>query len=341
MGTDGRTEDPRSRSAEKRVDVVVNATAHLHRERPALAERMRRVAGARAEVHTTASVAELAATADRLAERGSDVVFLSGGDGSFMAGVTELARAFGRDRLPAIGLLPGGTVATVARNWGMRGDPAELLERALAGDLETTARPTLRVRAARPSGAEDRIGFIFGTGLVASFFELYYGDGARGNAAAARLVARIFVESFYGGPIAKKVLTPLPCRLTVDGGLLGPSAWSLLCASVVKDLGIHMLVTYRAGDDPERIHLVASALSPRELGPRAPRVLAGKTIGGANHFDDLVRRFTVSFADAAPTNGAGGEPHEGPYVLDGDILRASEVEVAPGPMLRVIDGEVT
>ncbi len=41
-----------------RIDVVINATAHLHRERPALADRMRRVAGSRAVVHTTSSVGE-------------------------------------------------------------------------------------------------------------------------------------------------------------------------------------------------------------------------------------------------------------------------------------------
>jgi hypothetical protein len=322
---------------------------------------MRRIAGPRALVHTTSSVGELAATADRLAARGSELVFLSGGDGSFMAGVTELTRAFGEERLPAIGLLPGGTVATVARNWGMRGDPAELLAGALAGPITTTTRPSLRVHATREAGDESRVGFIFGTGLVANFFELYYRDGARGNGAAARLVARIFVESFYGGPLAKRVLTPLPCKVVVDGAPLAPSAWSLLCASVVKDLGIHMLVTYRAGEDLDRVHLVASALPPRQLGPRAPRVLAGKTIGGPNHFDDLVRRFTVTFREPGPTNrsdgaasgpkpqghegpcfdGAASGPkpqgHEGPYVLDGDILRASEVEVRPGPPLRVVN----
>ena len=253
-----------------------------------------------------------------------------------MAGVTELARAFGEDRLPAIGLLPGGTVATVARNWGMRGDPAELLSRALDTEIKTTPRPSLRVRGTRASGVEERLGFIFGTGLVASFFELYYRDGARGNGAAARLVARIFVESFYGGPVAKKVLTPLPCRLTVDGNALAPNAWSLLCASVVRDLGIHMLVTYRAGEDPERVHLVDSALPPGKLGKRAPRVHAGKRIGGANHIDDLIRVFTVSYEQHPPTNGAGGEPREGPYVLDGDMLHAASVDVSPGPTLRVV-----
>jgi hypothetical protein len=124
------------------------------------------------------------------------------------------------------------------------------------------------------------------------------------------------------------VLDPLPCSIEVEGRPLAPRAFSLVCAAVVRDLGLHMRVTYRAGEDPGRIHLVASPLSSRELGPQAPRVLAGKPIRGAGHFDDLVSDFAVRFPE--PTS-------PGPYVLDGEMLRAKIVRVRPGPRLRVVD----
>jgi diacylglycerol kinase family enzyme len=242
-----------------------------------------------------------------------------------MAGVTALARAFGDSRIPPIALLPGGTVATVARNWGRVGDPVNLLERFLSGEFrEPVTRPTLRVRQRVGATEQERIGFMFGTGLVANFFDVYYAEGARGYPHAARIVARVFAESFVGGPYAARVLEPLACTITVDGHELAPKAWSLVCASVVRNLGIHMIVTHRAAEDPERPHLVASALSPRNLGPRAPLVLAGRPIGGHDHFDDLVRAFTVRF------------PREGPYVLDGDVLRAEEVRVTAGPRIAVV-----
>jgi hypothetical protein len=84
-----------------------------------------------------------------------------------------------------------------------------------------------------------------------------------------------------------------------------------------------MLLTYRGGEDPERPHLVATPMRPRQLGPRAHRVLAGWPIGGPDHVDALVRRFSVRF-DA-----------EGPFVLDGELLEASRVDVGPGPRLRI------
>ena len=107
-----------------RIDVVVNANARLHATRPRLLDRMRRLCDGLATVHPTATLDELEATAGELAARGSDLVILSGGDGTYMAGVTALARAFGEDRLPRIGLVPGGTVATVARNTEHAGDQA-------------------------------------------------------------------------------------------------------------------------------------------------------------------------------------------------------------------------
>jgi hypothetical protein len=320
-----------------RIDVVVNTTAQRHSTRPAILDRMRRLCAGAASIHATSTLAELHEVVRGIAGRGSDLVILSGGDGSFMAGVTALARAFGEDRLPRVGLLPGGTVATVARNWGMRGDPAALLRRVLGsrGDLRAVRRPTLRVAGTLGGVVDERIGFMFGTGLVARFFDVYYADGGRGYAAAAKIVARIFAESFWNGAYARRVLDPLPCWIEVEGRALGPDAWSLVCAAVVRDLGIHMLVTYRAGEDPARPHLVASALGPRALGPRAPLVLAGRSIGGRDHFDDLVGDFVVRFAESAMVNGER-RPAPGPYVLDGDVLRADSVRVSAGPAIEVV-----
>jgi diacylglycerol kinase (ATP) len=314
----------------ERIDVIVNTTARLHRTRPDLLARMARLAEGVAVVHPTTSLAELDAAVHVIAARGTDRVVLSGGDGTFMAGVTALARSFGEDHLPEVAFLPGGTVATVARNWSSKsspgGDLADRLEHLLAHPGAPRARPTLRVRAERGERREERIGFIFGTGLVAGFFDRYYAEGARGLGGAARIVARIFAESFWGGAYARRVLDPMPCTIEVEGRALDPKAFSLVCAAVVKDLGLHMEVTYRAGEDPMRPHLVASPLSARQLGPRAPLVLAGKRIGGAGHFDDLVSDFAVRFPDGAA----------GTYVLDGDMLRADVVRVSAGPVLRVV-----
>ncbi|MFO0586248.1 MAG: diacylglycerol kinase family protein [Polyangiaceae bacterium] len=315
-----------------RIDVIVNTTARRYESAPALVNELRATVHGHAVLHATRDLDELEHACAAAAAAKSDLVVLTGGDGSLMAGTSALARTF-EGRLPRVAFLPAGTAAIISKNWGIEGDPVTLLRRIVAHPeaLRSEKHPTLRVRGETASGVEERIGFIFGTGLVAKFFDLYYADGARGNAGAARLVARIFAGSFVGGHLAQQVLDPLPCSVEVDGRALPASAFSLVCAAVVRDLGLHMIVNYRAGEDASRVHLVASSLPSRRLGWRMPLVLSGRSIGGDGAFDDLVDRFTVRFPQPTPT-----QPAEGPYVLDGDILRASAVHVSAGPQLDVV-----
>ena len=309
--------------ASVQVDLIINRRARAVERRPALIDEMRRIAGQRATVHVTGNAYELQAVARELGSRGTDGVLLAGGDGSLMAGVTALWKAFGPDAMPILSPIPAGTVGTIARNWGISGPPATCLRRYFERPRRLVQHPSLRIVAEHADGRRTRVGFIIGTGLVARFFRHYYARGAPGYSGSARLVARIFVESFVGGPLATDILTPLPCSLIVDGERREPSAWSLVCCSVIRNLGIRMLVNYRAEEDFERPHLVATPMLPRELGPRAPYVLAGKSFGGPGHVDRLVEQFTIEF------------PGEGPFVLDGELMSASSVEVSAGPVLTI------
>jgi hypothetical protein len=207
----------------------------------------------------------------------------------------------------------------------VHGQPDAALERLLEGPRRVALRPSLRVTTREADGSSrERVGFIVGSGLVAQFFGLYYERGAPGYGGSARLVAQIFAESFVGGAMARRVLAPMACELSVDGETLEVPAWSLICASVVRNLGIHMLLTHRAGEDPHRPHLVATPLPPRQLGPRAPLVLAGRALGGDHNVDQLVQHFRIRF------------PERGAFVLDGELLEAAEVEVEAGPRLRIV-----
>lgn len=304
-----------------KVQVVVNRNARAFAAQPRRIREVARAAG-NAPLVVTESLESLSEVARQLASEGSDRVVLCGGDGTLMAGVTALSRAFGGRPLPEVVPAPGGTVATVARNFGQRAGLLATVARAARGEpLESASRASLSVVDDRGC---DRVGFIFGTGLVARFFERYYTAGAGGYATAARIVARVFVGSFFSDAYARSVLDPIPCTLSVDGQRLPPTAYSLLVSSVVRDLGLHMLVTHRAGEDPARPHLVASPLPPRALGPQAPLVLLGRQLRGQSNFDGLVARFRVEFPGA-----------EGPWVLDGDLLRSRSVEVSAGPRIRI------
>lgn len=324
------TVDSHAGRVEPRVDIIVNRLARRLGPGGAILRALHEEvadAGGRACLHETASLDELAAAVSSIRARKTRCVVLAGGDGSYLAGTTALWRAFG-DALPPIAFAPGGTVCTVARNWGLRG-PEEtyarcLVRHVLEGRATLTDRPTLRVR---DDQGGDRVGFIFGAGLVARFFDAYYEAPSQGYAAAAGLVARIFAGTFTSGALARRVLTPGPARIFVDGDLRAPMAWSLIAASVVRDLGIHMRLLYRAAESTTAFHAVASALPPRRLAPQVGRVLLGRPLRGEGHVDVLARELRVELGD-----GEGSAT----YVLDGDRLEARWVTVTPGPVLRYV-----
>lgn len=307
-----------------RVIVVVNRLARqLQHPGPVLDAFREAREGVR--LVETASFGDLDAAAEAIARDVPDAVVLAGGDGSYMAGVTALARALGEDRLAAlpIALAPGGTASTVPRDWDWKRGDATERTRAVFRALErlrTTPRPTLRVR----EDDAERIGFIFGAGLVARFFEVYEREGANGERGAAKIVARIFAGSFVGGRTARDVLTPQPCTITLDGAPAPFDRASLVCASVIRDLGLHMRLTYRAAERTDRFHVVATPAPPRTLGPQMPRVLAGRPLRDPK-IDTLATTLSLRFPIGS-----------GAYVLDGELLRRDHVEVTAGPVLRIL-----
>jgi diacylglycerol kinase family enzyme len=275
-------------------------------------------------VHETFQPHELDALARDILATKPRAVVLAGGDGAYTAGVTALVRASGASPLPPIAFAPGGTVSTTARNWGMRGDLAPYATRLLRAIAEDTARADERASLRVTDDDAERIGFIWGAGLVARFFDAYYAQPRAGYAAAAVIVARIFVGSPFGGKLARRVLTPVPCEVSIDGVVQSARGYSLMVASVVRNLGLHMHVLHRAGEDPERLHFVASPLGAPLLGPQMPLVLLGKRLHGRGHVDALTREARVRFAERDT------------YVLDGDVHTTREVTVRAGPRLVLL-----
>jgi diacylglycerol kinase (ATP) len=302
--------------------VVINPHAAELAGNPSLVEAVRRHAGPEAKVRVTETLDELAELARDVMASGAKRVVLCGGDGTYMAGVSALATAASGGTLPELTLAPGGTVGTVARSFRQSRDLLATVRRATRDSSDGTSvrSPTISVTDA--AGVE-RTGFIFGTGLVARFFDRYYSGEKLGYGAAARIVARVLAGSFVADAYSKSVLEPLPCKLMVDGSALEPDAFSLVLCSVIRNVGLHMLVCHRAGEDPRRPHLVASSLPPRTLGPQLHRVLLGRGLSDPRGFDELISEVRVEF------------PGAGPYVLDGDLLHAERVDVKAGPAIAI------
>jgi diacylglycerol kinase (ATP) len=305
-----------------RPALIVNPAARSLARVPRRIDAIRDAAAGRAEIVVPDTVEALDAAARDLIAREVPRVMIVGGDGTVMSALTALDRARGPRPLPPVVLAHAGTVGTVARRLGSPVSVPQAVQGFCAGSLgPARTQPTLR---SVDDAGRVRVGFIFGTGLVARFFEKYDAAGG-GLPAAASIVARLFTGALLGTPYATGVLSPMPCRVWTDKQRLEPEAWGVIVASVLDDVGLHVRVTYRGGQDPQRPHLVATPIGPRELGFNFPRVVAGLPVRGRGTFDGLVERFRVDFGDAP-----------GPWVFDGDTVRSRTVDVSAGPILQVM-----
>lgn len=308
-----------------KVAVIVNPHALGVKRTPGLRDRLARIVGDSGEAIETRSQTELEAAARRCAERGVGVVATCGGDGTNLMTVTALATAYGRDKLPVLALLRGGTVNTVAENLAIRGKPEELLARLVAqartGELDTRGQDSIEVTIA---GRAAQIGFLFAAAMGARFLEAYYGGPRPGPAWAGVLAARTVASSLVTGPFARKLFRPLEVDIDLDGRRVTEvPAPTLFVASTVPSVGIGMKVAWQAGKQPARFHVICSGLSTVKMALQFRKVVGGLPLSGGPHLDVLAQRARLRFA--APDV----------FTLDGELFREREVEIAVGPRLWI------
>lgn len=309
----------------RRIGLVLNPNARGVRERPALKGALKAALGSRGEVVETRTPDDLAGTARRFREEGVDLVATCGGDGTNLFTVSALVHAYGRDRMPGLAILRGGTVNTIAANLQVRGAPEEILRRLLSraqgGEMPGRGQELLEVRL---PGREPLYGFLFAAAMGARFLEAYYAGPMRGPVWAGVLGLRTVASSLVTGRFARRLFQGVPMSLEVDG-LKVPEIASprLFLASTVPDVGLGMRVAWQAGQEPNRFHLIASNLSTVAMATQLHRVLKGRPLSGAPHLDVLAKEARVRF----------DEPQT--FALDGELFRESAVEIGVGPRLFI------
>jgi diacylglycerol kinase family enzyme len=303
------------------IGVILNPNARGVKGDPGLRDRLARLLPpGTGEVYLTRTPDELAEACAELAAREARLVATCGGDGTNLSVITALARAYGRDRLPTLALLRGGTVNTVAANLGVHGRPEALLARLV---------PLAREREI-PSVGQDlidvngQLGFLFAAAMGARFLEAYYGGPISGPLWAGALATRTVASSAIYGKLARWLFAPLPMELRLDGEPIAePAAPRLLVAGTIADVGIGMRVLWQAGRQPNRFHVVASGISTVAMARQLHRVRAGRPLAGAPHLDRLAQRLDLRFA--------GPES----FTLDGELFREREVTITVGPRVWI------
>lgn len=301
--------------------VILNPKAAGDAYDAARIDRLRSIAGARAVLFSIDEAERVHAVAAGIRERGAATVAVIGGDGTVSSVLTALHRAYGGDPLPRIALLRGGTMNTVANAFGLsRGTPEVLLDKLLHGGARPVwPRATLEV--------EGRLGFLFTAGVLVGFLDtLYASQLGKGPLGAFSLLSIASMQAITGGPVFRKIETPLNATLAIDGTEHPERRYVGFAAGTVEQVGLGFKPFRLARECQDQFQIFAFHGSSQALLRELPKIYRGQPVTRGFGFDPLARNLAISTSSG-----------EVPYALDGDVYEAtSPLYVRVGPKVEIV-----
>ncbi len=311
-----------------RLAVVYNPRARGGRRRPDGLARLERVVGGLGEVRACGDLTSLErATAD-FRRAGVEIIAIDGGDGTASRVATACAKVYGDAARPALALLRGGTMNTIANSVGTpRGRPEALLG-SLARELDAGRAPAMAERATMALGG--RLGFLFGTGVLHGFLAEYYrrGAGTPTPWTALGTLAAGAASALVRGRLIRRMARRLDATVTVDGRTLPERDFLAVAAGTIEQIGLGFRPFFRAPGDRSRFHVLAMTMSAAGLVRDLPNIHAGRSIRGRHGFEGLAARVRIE-----ARRGRLG------YMVDGDLEETSgALEIIAGPRVRFVVG---
>jgi diacylglycerol kinase family enzyme len=312
-----------------KIVAFVNPRSRANRRNPELAGELQAVLGADGHVLEPQSLAELETMAADLRAAPPRVIAVHGGDGTLHRTVTALGRAYGDEPLPPLAVLCGGTMNVVAASLGIASRPIPML-RAVTEAVRRGRAPDLLHR--RCLRIEDKLGFVFGNGLMANFLGEYYAAGGYGAGRAAWLIVRTFLSTLVRGPFAQRVFRRFDGSVRVDGQVLDRTRFVGVGAATVREVGLGFKLNHRADDDPERFGVLAIHSPPLALVADLRAVHDGRGIDPSRAYSAV-----ASTLEVVPESAPGKQPGEMSYTIDGDLYRSvGPLRITLGPHIAFV-----
>jgi diacylglycerol kinase family enzyme len=308
------------------IGLVVNPGARFHRKNAEVRTELRRILFGHGTMVESESVDALDAIAQRFKDQQIEVLAISGGDGTGSVTLERFLAVYGDTPLPAIALIRGGTMNTVANGLGIpRQRPERLLSQIV---LARKAGRELPLREVDCMVADGHIGFMVGTGALHGFLDVYYEAGA-GNptpATAARVLGHGAVSALLGGNYSKRMAGRVVADVVADGEPWPRRDYLAVAAGTIQEIGLGFRPYHMAGEVPGRFHLLGIHMSTPKFALLLPRVHRAKPLGDENVQEQLAERAVISSPEGLVR-----------YIVDGELYhKRGDLEITVGPRLRVV-----
>lgn len=305
------------------IGIVINPHSKKHRRQPEKVKKLGYILGDKGSCESTKDLNDISRVAEEFKEREIDILCISGGDGTNHCTLTSFIDVYGDTPFPKITFLRGGTMNTIAAAMRIKGSPEDILSNIVEKyhfneSFEILERPVLKVN--------NKYGFIFGTGFINNFLDLYYHNGIPGPKKALKLMANTIGSTVINGDLSKKLFEPYKCRIIADGEIHPFNEVVGLASSTIKYIGFGFNPFYRAYESLNKFQLLGFNTSARQFIRLLPTMFAGKPNLFKNDNFDLLSK-EISLESDEPI----------PYQIDGDIQKpTTKIDLSLGPRLKII-----
>ncbi|BDG10377.1 diacylglycerol/lipid kinase family protein [Anaeromyxobacter paludicola] len=309
------------------IGIVNNPGSRHNRRHPDTPRRLASLVDGEGLVADASNLEELARALGEFRGAGVEVLGVNGGDGTAHVVLTAAVTAWAGAPLPALLILRGGSMNTVAHGHGLKGTPESILRRWVEGrrerrPLRQVERDLLQVEW---GGRPPQYGFLFGTGAVVRFLETYYARGRTTPLRAAALAARAVGSALVRGRFAADLTRREPARVVADGDDWPSLRYLAVLAGSEPDIGLGFKPFARCDEQPGFFHAVGVTSSALTLAAALPAIRLGRPWRRRVAMDAVTRDLAIE----AP------EPFR--FTLDGDLYDSDgSVRITTGPPVRIL-----
>lgn len=257
------------------IGIIHNPFAKGNLRRPWIAPKLRELVEGVGVLRETRNVNELPKVAEEFIRDGIEIMAVNGGDGTLHLALSAFINVYADRPLPKLMSLRGGTMNTMSNSLKIKGKTLSIVEQAVKQIQE---KKPFREKPQRLIKINDKYGFMSGAGVIAKFLDAYYSGSSTGPWQAAKLLSKTIGGAITGNEFTRTLFQATPFKVTVDGRLLAPSAYTFYLACSIRELGLGFKPTPRAYDQPDHFHFLAATIRPLQVLPLLPGVWLGRDL---------------------------------------------------------------
>ncbi len=308
------------------IGLITNPRSRANQRDPSKSRKLGYLIGSHGKAEATKSLDDLYRVCEEFKKERIEYLGISGGDGTMHHTLTAMIRTYGEQPLPAIAILRGGTMNTIANSLNIHGETPQLLfelvdkhRRGCGHELAVFEKSVLQVG--------DKYGFIFGNGIIYNFLHEYYSTGHPSPATATKLIASAAASTLVNGPLANRIYRRFRATVRADGDTWARQDFITVAAAVVEQIGLGFKPFYRCNEKPGSFAVLGIHTTAFGFVSELGRIHAGRPMRRDKAIDTCAREvvFTPLEADRLE------------YIVDGDTYaQEGELTLRTGPLLRFV-----